>query len=160
MSDTANYGTLILRPHYLQWAIDKCPWIVINIIGYCLYVDTPLHGFFLILMVAMSLHLIYMLVYQTMMKFTVTGEMIIYEYGVFCRKREYIELYRVVDFREDISFLQNIFELKTVTVLSGDRTTPTLKIPGISLSYPLVPELRKRVEFNKLRKGIYEITNR
>lgn len=160
MNDTVNYGTLILRPQYLQWAIEKCLWIGINIIGYCLYFDTPLPGFFLILMVAMSLHLIYMLVYMVMIKFTITDEMIIYEHGVFYRKREYIELYRVVDFREDISFLQNIFELKTVTVLSGDRTTPTLKIPGISLTYPLVPELRRRVEYNKRRKGIYEITNR
>lgn len=160
MNNTPYCGTLLLRPQYLQWAIEKCPWIGINIIGYCLYFDIPLPGFSLILMVAMSLHLIYMLVYMVMIKFTITDEMIIYEHGVFYRKRGYIELYRVVDFREDISFLQNIFGLKTVTVLSGDRTTPTLKIPGISLTYPLVPELRKRVEYNKRRKGIYEITNR
>ncbi len=73
---------------------------------------------------------------------------------------EFIELYRVIDFHEDVSFIQNIFDIKTVTVYFGDRTTPRLRIPGIALGNPLVQTLRERVEYNKRRKGIYEITNR
>lgn len=156
----SGFGTITLRPSYLQWVTDKCGWIAVNIIGYCLYADSALPTAVLLLMIAMSLQLLYRLLYLRMMKFTITDQQIIYHHGVFNRKLEFIELYRVIDFHEDVSFIQNIFDIKTVTVHSGDRTTPRLSIPGISLGYPLVHTLRERVEYNKRRNGIYEITNR
>lgn len=156
----ARFGTITLRPSFLQWVTDKCGWITINIIGYCLYFDSTLPTAGLLLMIAMSLHILYMLLYLRLMKFTVTDEQIIYNHGVFNRKSEFIELYRVIDFHEDVSFIQNLLDIKTVTVHSGDRTTPRLRIPGIPLGYPLVQTLRERVEYNKRRNGIYEITNR
>lgn len=155
-----TFGTITLRPSFLQWVTDKCGWIAVNIIGYCLYADSAVPIIVLVLMIAMSLHLLYMLLYLRLMKFTITDQQIMYHHGVFNRKLEFIELYRVVDFHEDISFLQDILDIKTVTVHSGDRTTPRLRIPGIALGYPLVQTLRERVEYNKRRKGIYEITNR
>lgn len=62
-----------------------------------------------------------MLLYLKLMRFTITDEMMIYEHGVLWRQREYIELYRVIDYKDHISFSQNMFGLKTVTVYSGDR---------------------------------------
>lgn len=156
----STFGTIVLRPSGIQWIIEKAPWIILNITGYCLYDRTPLPSLILMLMIAMTLHLAYMLLYLKLMRFTVTDEMLVYEHGVLWRQREYIELYRVIDFKEHISFLQNLFGLKTVTIYSGDRSTPILPIPGISLDYPLVTTIRQRVEYNKRRKGIYEITNR
>lgn len=156
----ATFGTIVLRPDWLQWLINKALWILINILGYCWYDETPLPSLIFWLMVAMSVHLGYMLLYLKMTKFTITDEVLIFEHGVLWRQREYIELYRVVDFQEHISFLQNLLDLKTVTIFSCDRSTPKLIVPGIRLCYPLVPEMRKRVEYNKRRKGIYEITNR
>lgn len=155
-----TFGTITLRPSFSQWVSDKCGWIAVNIIGYCLYADSAVPMIILVLMIAMSLHLLYMLLYLRLMKFTITDQQIMYHHGVFNRKLEFIELYRVVDFHEDVSFLQNILDIKTVTVHSGDRTTPRLRLPGIALGYPLVQTLRERVEYNKRRKGIYEITNR
>jgi len=156
----AMFGTIVLRPSWLQWLIEKAPWIVINVLGYCWYGETPFPVLILLLMIAMSVHLLYMMVYMVTMKFTITDEILIYEHGVLWRQREYVELYRVIDFQERVSFLQNIFDLKTVTIFSGDRSTPRLMVPGIALNFPLVPEMRQRVEYNKRRKGIYEITNR
>lgn len=157
---SSNFGTITIRPSFLQWVTDKSGWIAVNIIGYCLYVDSVLPTVILVLMIAMTLHLLYMLLYLRLMKFTVTDQQIMYHHGVFNRKLEFIELYRVIDFHEDVSFIQNIFSIKTVTVYSGDRTTPRLRIPGITSGYPIVQTLRERVEYNKRRKGIYEITNR
>ena len=76
------------------------------------------------------------------------------------RDSDYIELYRVVDFKENRSFLQQLAGLKTVSVYSGDRNTPRLDIIGVRNSMNLVAHIRERVEYNKQRKGIYEITNR
>lgn len=156
----AMFKTIVLRPSWIQWLIEKVPWIIINVLGYCWYGETPFPLLILLLMIAMSVHLLYMMLYLVMMRFTITDEQLIYEHGVLWRQREYIELYRVIDFQERVSFLQNIFYLKTVTIFSGDRSTPRLSVPGISLNFPLVTEMRQRVEYNKRRKGIYEITNR
>ena len=58
------------------------------------------------------------------------------------------------------SLLQQLCGLKTVSVHSGDRTTPQLDIIGMGINDDLVTVIRGRVELNKRRKGIYEITNR
>jgi hypothetical protein len=47
-----------------------------------------------------------------------------------------------------------------VTIYSGDRTTPHLDIIGVPVKIDLVAIIRERVEYNKQRKGVYEITNR
>ena len=99
----SGFGTIILRPSFLQWVTDKYGWFAVNIIGYCLYADSELPTALLVLMIAMSLHLLYMLLYLRLMKFTVTDQQIMYRHGVFNRKMEFIELYRVIDFHEVVS---------------------------------------------------------
>ena len=70
-----------------------------------------------------------------------------------------MELYRIVDFQEHQSLLQQLYGLKTVRVLSMDRNTPRLDLTGIRRKDDLVAVIRERVELNKRKKGIYEITN-
>ena len=56
--------------------------------------------------------------------------------------------------------LQQLLRLKTVTILSGDRNMRRLDIIGVCEDENIVGEIRKRVEYNKRMKSIYEITNR
>ena len=70
-----------------------------------------------------------------------------------------MELYRVVDFLEHQSLLQQLCGLKTVSILSMDRSTPRLNLIGIRRGNDIVALIRERVELNKRKKGIYEITN-
>jgi uncharacterized membrane protein YdbT with pleckstrin-like domain len=84
----------------------------------------------------------------------------VFEYGVFQRKVDYLELYRIVDFNEHQTFIQQLCGLKTVSIYSGARTTPRLDIIGVKNGCEYVSLIRERVEYNKRRKGIYEITNR
>lgn len=72
---------------------------------------------------------------------------------MFQRSTGYIELYRVVDFHEHQTLLQQIFGLKTVTVLSMDRTTPKLALIGLPKQTAIVELIRERVEFNKKEKA-------
>lgn len=50
------------------------------------------------------------------------------EYGIIRRKVDYMELYRIVDFQEHQSLLQQFCGLKTVRILSMDRNTPRLDL--------------------------------
>ena len=52
-----------------------------------------------------------------------------------------------------------MFGIKTVIIHSQDRTNSCLMMEGIKDKHHLVSNIRMRVEFNKRRKGIYEITN-
>ena len=67
--------------------------------------------------------------------------------------------YRIVDFQEHQSLLQQLCGLKTVVILSTDRNSPKLDLIGIRRGNDIVAIIRERVEINKRKKGIYEITN-
>ena len=158
----SGYGTIVVRPHPLQFIVNELLLMLLTAAGFMAaglegseYSDLMfmLSSFCLIL-------LTYKLIYLRKMEFRISGEQLISEHGVFTRNSDYIELYRVVDFREHRSFFQQVFGLKTVSIYSGDRTTPRLDIIGVNDRMELVAYIRERVEYNKRRKGIYEITNR
>ena len=156
------YSTITRRPAVRQYlANDLIPAIlcvagltVASIDG--LFLGNLLFWFSL----AMTLCLVYRLCYLKTMRYTVTVEQIIYEHGVFHRSRDYMELYRVIDFKEDSTLVQQLFGLKTVRIFSGDHSTPRLDMTGITSGDNIIPVIRERVTSNRRKHGIYEITNR
>ena len=149
------YREISLRPQTAQFFIDELPLLLLCPVGlvYGGMENAPLASIATLLAVLLSLILIYRLIYLKRIRYHIGSEQLTAEHGV------YIELYRVVDFHEQQSLLQQIFGLKTVTVLSMDRTTPKLELTGLPKRINIVDIIRERVEFNKQRKGIYEITN-
>ncbi len=93
-------------------------------------------------------------------RYIITGEQILYKHGVFSYTTDYIELYRVYDYQQCRSPLQQMTGLKTVVVLANDRINPSLNILGMKNDQDIVNIIRRRVEYNKLKKNVYEIANR
>ena len=79
--------------------------------------------------------------------------------GVFSRHTAYMELYRVVDYSESQTFWQKLWGVKTVSIISTDKTDRTMVMYGISARRDIVQEIRNRVENCKKQRRIYEITN-
>lgn len=156
-----KYSEITLRPQTVQFFIDELPLLLLCPVGlvYGGMENVPLAPIATLFAVLLSLILIYRLIYLKRMRYHVGREQLTSEHGVFQRSVGYIELYRVVDFHEHQTLLQQFFGLKTVTVLSMDRTTPRLELIGLPKRINIVDIIRERVEFNKQRKGIYEITN-
>ena len=130
---------------------------------------------FVVLGAIMTCIMLYGCLYLHKLSYIITSEQLIIQHGVLIRKSDYIELYRVVDFSENRGIVEQLFGLKTVSIFSGDRSNPKLDIfsifsgdrsnPkldifGIKERIDVVGIIRERVEYNKQRKGIYEITNR
>src|SRR5574344_963300 len=67
---------------------------------------------------------------------------------------------RIVDFNEHQTFMQQLFSMKTITIFSGDRSTPSLDIIGVKANNQIVPMIRERVIISRRNNSIYEITNR
>ena len=80
--------------------------------------------------------------------------------GVFSRHTDYVELYRVVDYEESQTFLQKLLKIKSVTIISTDKSDSIMQMYGIDATNDLVRLIRSRVEKCKTERRIYEITNR
>jgi uncharacterized membrane protein YdbT with pleckstrin-like domain len=161
MQTEKPYEDVRIRPDWRQLLIDELMSIlaavVLLIIGGLDSVQY--HSVFFCLAMALGFKVYYRIVYLRTMLYTITGEQLVYEHGVFSRSRDYIELYRIVDFDEKRSFLQLILGLKTVVVHSGDRTMPKLLIIGIRERNDIVTPLRERVSYNRKRMNIHEFAN-
>ena len=157
-----QWKMIVLKPHIGQFVINELMLIVLCL-SFMVWGGIPtlrLHtlamGFGLLLLCC----LLYRLIDMKRIVYKVSSEQIICEQGVFLRKVNYMELYRVVDFTEHQTLMQQLLGLKTIVVYSMDRSTPKLEMKGMLGNYNIVAVIRERVEFNKKRRGIYEITNR
>lgn len=157
-----GYGTIRRKPSLWQFVVNDLPVLILTIVGLVVAgMDGYAFGNLLFwASLIIGICLVYRCFYLKRMVFYITPEQIIYEHGVFHRTRDYIELYRVVDFREDSNFMQQLFGIKTIKVYSGDRTTPRLDMTGMDRSDNLIPHIRELVNFNRRNSGVYEITNR
>lgn len=162
MQQTYRYRNIIIKPHWMQFVINELHLFVLISVGfvYAGIGDAILSTLVFVLSLLLSLCLAYRLAYMCRMQYVIGNEQLVYEHGVFHREVDYQELYRVVDFNESQTFMQQLFHLKTVSIYSGDRTTPRLDIIGVPMKEELVAAIRERVETNKRRRSIYEITNR
>lgn len=157
-----RFKVITLRPHWSQYIISQG---LAFIISCALFLVAGHDGItykwpFVVLGSIMTCFMLYGCLYLHKLRYIITSEQLIIQRGVLTRTSDYIELYRVVDFSENRDILEQLFGLKTVWIFSGDRTNPKLDIYGIREDIDVVNIVRTRVEYNKRRKGIYEITNR
>ena len=160
--DYMPFQTLTIRPHWGQFCINELPMILLCLACYwvCCLMDFRFHDLFIWPALFLTFHLFFQVVYMARIEYILTGEQLITLHGVLSHSTDYIELYRVIDYQQHQSLPQQLLGLKTITIYSGDRNNPQLNMTGIKAKVDIVGEIRRRVEFNKKRKGIYETTNR
>lgn len=154
------FRTVVLQPHLLQFVIDELPLLLLCPAGLAYGgMEKPLSGLALAVSLLLGLCLLYRYIYLKRVRYHIGSEQLVCERGVFQRKVDYMELYRVVDFHEQQTLMQQIFGLKTVRIYSTDGNTPRQDLTGIRQESDVVRIIRERVEYNRQKKGIYEITN-
>lgn len=156
-----NIQGVVLQPHAGQFVIDELPTLVLCCAGWVYggMEGLPLTALAVPVALLLSLILLYRFVYLRRIRYRIGAEQLVSEHGIVRRKVDYMELYRIVDFQEHQSLLQQLCGLKTVSIFSMDRNTPRLELIGVRRSNDIVAVIRERVEYNKRKKGIYEITN-
>ena len=112
---------------------------------------------------AMGVFLLSVLVIRYVMlvsvRWLVGEEMLCRVCGVFSKQTDYIEMYRITDYREHQSYLQRLLGVKTVTIYSTDLSDSVSSIVGVPADLDLAGIIRKNVEKCKKEKRIYEIAN-
>lgn len=74
--------------------------------------------------------------------------------GVFSKKTEELELYRVKDTKFYQPFFLRIFGLGNVVIMSSDTTTPISSIPAIKNAQNLREQIRQLVEDRREQKQV------
>ncbi|MDD6553461.1 MAG: PH domain-containing protein [Prevotellaceae bacterium] len=163
-----NYGpppfiieTVTLRPNWIQYVITEFPAILIWIASLLvfLFATFTYHRWFFWVWVITSAYLFFRMLYLARIEYIITAEQIIIMGGVMSHNTDYVELYRVVDYKQRSSFFQQMFGLKNVIIYSGDRNNPELEMIGLKANEDIVSIIRYRVEYNRQLKRIYEFSN-
>lgn len=90
-------------------------------------------------------------------KYTLTHERLLVRAGVFNRETDELELFRVRDFQIDEPFFLRVWALGNITLLTSDRTHPTLTLEGIPDLERLNTLIREQVKKCWINRGVYEV---
>lgn len=88
--------------------------------------------------------------------YTISSEVLKVKRGVFTKRIDSLELYRVKDYVVKQSFFMRLFNLMTVTLFTKDLTSEQLHLSGIPVS-DLPDLIRKYVQQARLANKIFEI---
>jgi uncharacterized membrane protein YdbT with pleckstrin-like domain len=89
--------------------------------------------------------------------YQLTSERLLITHGVFNKVQETLELYRVRDLQTTSSFLQRMFGLQSLNLITSDSSTPELILDHVAASAGLPDHFRMLVEECRRRKRVREI---
>lgn len=154
---------LIIRPDWRQYVIghaDKGMLVLLSA-GAWLLADNRIVSTVMLMVMLVSMVWLALCVTDMLRTvYVVTSEQIMYYHGILSHTTDYMELYRVYDYQQKRSFLQQLAGLKTVVIMSSDKNISSLNMVGIPQKRDVIGLIRTRVELNKSYKHVYEIGNR
>lgn len=88
-------------------------------------------------------------------RYKITSQRVVVERGVFGKRMEQIDLYRVVDYVVDKPFGQRIVGTGNLILDAMDKTTPEIRIEGVKTDVTALYErLRYCTEQEKKKRGV------
>jgi len=109
------------------------------------------------LSILVMLNLIWQILKVYCISYEIDHEELRYYSGILSRKHEYIELYRIKDFRVEKPMIYRMFGLGDLTIYTSDKTTPVLQLNAISEPEEKYTILRGLVELNRREKHVFEV---
>lgn len=89
--------------------------------------------------------------------YELTTERLKTRYGVFNRKMDELELYRVRDYKLDQPFFLRLFGLANIILQTSDRSNPVVVVRAISNGEQLREQIRNAVEECRVKKRVREV---
>jgi uncharacterized membrane protein YdbT with pleckstrin-like domain len=87
--------------------------------------------------------------------YRITSQRIVVETGIFGKKLEQVDLYRIVDYVVERPFLQRIMGTGNIIIETLDKTQPEVRVEGIRTDVvALYERLRQATEAEKRRRGV------
>lgn len=95
------HKTIVIHPHTGQFVINELPTLVLcgTVWVYGGMEGLPLTAIATVIALMLSLLLLYRYLYLRRIRYCIGTEQFVSEYGIIRRKVDYMELYRIVDFK-------------------------------------------------------------
>lgn len=124
-----------------------------------LYEGSPalIQGFggLLLAILTVGLSLIYSAVKAKSVRYKITTERIVVERGLFSKRMEQLDLYRIVDYVVERPFGQRMMGTGNIVLEAMDKTTPEVRIEGVKTDVvALYERLRYATEQAKKKRGV------
>jgi uncharacterized membrane protein YdbT with pleckstrin-like domain len=115
----------------------------------------PSLGAALLAVVTLGIAWLYFLARSRGTTYRITSQRIVVEQGLFSKRLEQVDLYRIVDYVVDRPFLQRIMGTGNLVFETIDKTSPEVRIMGIAPDVvALYERLRSATEAAKRRRGV------
>ncbi len=89
------------------------------------------------------------------LRYRITTQRVVVEHGLFSKRLEQIDLYRVVDYVVERPFGQRVMGTGNLLLKTSDRTTPELHITGVKTDVvALYERLREATEAEKQHRAV------
>ncbi len=89
--------------------------------------------------------------------YELTTERLRQTHGIFSKRVDELELYRVKDIALEQPFFLRLFSLANIVLDTSDKTTPRVVLKAIPEAKELANEIRQHVEIQRQRKQVREI---
>jgi hypothetical protein len=90
-------------------------------------------------------------------RYRISNYRIDYDRGILSRNIDTLELWHVDDISFHQSLSDRLMNVGTITVMSGDKTTPQLKLMGLPDPTPLFNSLKQRIISVKRQRGVIKM---
>lgn len=97
--------------------------------------------------------------YRKSIRFRVTNTVIEFERGMFSKRIDVMQLWRVRDVAYKQNLIDRILGIAHVEVIGSDATTPDLEIIGMPASRQLFEQLRDAIEIQRQAKNVYGVVS-
>lgn len=109
----------------------------------------------LVSVLTVGLALLYFLIRSKQVHYKITTQRVIIEKGLFSKRMDQIDTYRINDYVVERPFGQRMLGTGNIVLTSIDRSTPEVRIEDIKTDVlALYESLRKATEDQKLRRGV------
>jgi len=110
---------------------------------------------FLLAILTLGISALVMWVYSRGTLYKITTQRVVIERGLFSKRMEQIDLYRIVDYVVERPFAQRLMGTGNIVLEAMDKTTPELRIEGLKTDVvALYERLRYCTEQEKKKRGV------
>jgi uncharacterized membrane protein YdbT with pleckstrin-like domain len=114
----------------------------------------------LVTVLTLGLALLYLWVRTRGTHYRITNQRVIIERGLFSKRMDQVDTYRINDYVVERPFGQRIMGTGNIMLSSIDRSNPKVEIIGIKTDVlALYEQLRKATEEQKIRRGVRTLDN-
>jgi uncharacterized membrane protein YdbT with pleckstrin-like domain len=145
---------ILLKPAFLFAFLKSLPLTLLAVTF--LLLAWWLSPYFILFSLAVCAASWYRLLYIRSYQYLITTEYIRITRGIFFKRVDQVEMYRVKDYIITQSFISQLFRLMDLTLKSTDPENPVIQLCGIPES-TITDTIRDRVQQARQNNNIYEL---